>query len=123
MVVDMRELLTVIAKQGTATNGIWEASLERGDAGKLPSADHNVRRTVDIAAKLLATSEGQLPYIAGHKPVIDIEVRGSIIQVWIVVVLEALVACTRSANTGRCRLVVQTPGPCEDAGHCQIVSA
>ena len=62
-------------------------------------------------------------HIAGDEPVIDIEVRRSVVQVRVMVVLEALIAGSRGAHAGCRRLDVQAPGPGKDCSCGQILSA
>ena len=70
----------------------WEPSLERGDAGNLPTADRQVGLSAHSSADLLAPPDGQVVHIAGHKPLAHVEVRLTEIPIRVVVIHKALVA-------------------------------
>ncbi len=121
--IRVRKLAVVHALNIVPLNGVREAGLEGGNAGYLPAANCQVFHPVDSAPESLAAPKGQLIHIAGDEPFIDIEVRRSVVQVRVMVVLEALIAGSGGAHAGCRRLDVQAPGPGKDCSCGQIVSA
>ena len=58
------------------------------------------------ARELLAATEWQVVDVAGDEPLVDVEVGQAVVQLGVVVVHEALVACAGRADTRSRRLVV-----------------
>ena len=84
-----------------------EPALPRVDAVDLPSADHRVLHAGGVARELLTAAEREVVDEAADQPMIDIEVRETVVAFRVVIVQEALPAVESArADAGGSRLRV-----------------
>jgi len=101
-------------------DAVWEPSLERSNAGCLPSTDEQFGSSVNVAAKFFSASDWQLIHVASDESLIDVEVRESVILFRMVVVLKALESRPRSAYARGRRLIIFALRPGIGRCRCQI---
>src|SRR6266567_5179726 len=102
------------------THTVWKSGLECGDAGNLPAANGQVGCPAHVRRNLLAASNGQVVNEARNEPLVDVEIRRSVIEIRIVVVHEALEATAAGAHAGRRRFVIFAVSPGIDGGYGHV---
>ena len=61
-------------------DAVREPGLEGSDPGGLPAADQQIGCAVDAGPELLSATEWQVVDVAGDKPLVDVEVGQSVVQ-------------------------------------------
>ena len=83
-------------------NAKRETGLKGCDTRQLPTAHREIGCAIDLSSEFFATSERQLPDVAANEALVYVEVGGTVIQIGVVVVFEALVAAASGADAGGC---------------------
>src|SRR6516162_5429767 len=100
---------------------IREPGLEGGDPCSLPAADQQIGGAVHARRDLLSSAKWQFVDVAGHEPLVYVEVRGTIVQLRMVGVHESLESGAGGAYAGGCRLVILAVGPGVHRCRCQVM--